>query len=383
MRQRIACVLVFLFVVGMAVRGQDDQINLLLTKLPAGKDPQRYKGYVPPQFKEFAPRNFYLPMRDGVKIAIQVVLPKDLPADQKLPAVLVMTRYWRARQGDGPGTFMPSHGYATVFVDARGTGASFGVWKAPFSQDEVKDYNQVVNWIVTQPWSNGKVGALGNSYTGNTALWLASTIHPAVKAVIPRHYEFDLYAETAYPGGILTDWTVKTWNEGNRQLDTNPGVKLVDEDADRKLYNEAMKRRAENIDVYAAALRTTFRDDRSFGYTLDELSLHTDAAAAPQRFEWTVAPGKFAEINVELGDGAKMSASFESDAPVGWNVHSHPGNEPTIHAEGKDAKGAPAFTAEKGGLYSYLWVNKGKQAVKLVVELTIEGTGRVHSTHPE
>lgn len=109
----------------------------------------------------------------------------------------------------------------------------------------------------------------------------------------------------------------------------------------------------------------------------------TDAAAPPQRFEWTVAPGKFAEINVELGDGAKMSASFESDAPVGWNVHSHPGDKPTIHAEGKDAKGAPAFTAEKGGLYSYLWVNKGKQAVKLVVELTIEGTGRVHSTHPE
>jgi len=279
MRQRIAFVLVFLFVVGIAVRGQDDQINLLLTKLPAGKDPQRYKGYVAPQFTEFTPRNFYLPMRDGVKIAVQVVLPKDLPADQKLPSVLVMTRYWRARQGEGPGTFMPSHGYATVFVDARGTGASFGVWKAPFSQDEVKDYNEVVNWIVAQPWSNGKVGAIGNSYTGNTALWLASTMHPAVKAVIPRHYEFDLYAETPYPGGILTDWMVKTWNEGNRQLDTNAGVKIVDEDADRKLYNEAMKRRAENIDVYAAALQTTFRDDRAFGYALDELSLHNYSAA--------------------------------------------------------------------------------------------------------
>jgi len=279
MRQRIAFVLVFLFVVGIAVRGQDDQFNLLLTKLPAGKDPQRYKGYVAPQFTEFTPRNFYLPMRDGVKIAVQVVLPKDLPADQKLPSVLVMTRYWRARQGEGPGTFMPSHGYATVFVDARGTGASFGVWKAPFSQDEVKDYNEVVNWIVAQPWSNGKVGAIGNSYTGNTALWLASTMHPAVKAVIPRHYEFDLYAETPYPGGILTDWMVKTWNEGNRQLDTNAGVKIVDEDADRKLYNEAMKRRAENIDVYAAALQTTFRDDRAFGYALDELSLHNYSAA--------------------------------------------------------------------------------------------------------
>jgi len=273
MRKRIALLLIAFAV---SVHAQtSDQINLLLSTLPAGKDPQRYKGYVEPQFKAFAPRNFYLPMRDGVKIAIQLVLPKDLPADQKLPALMVMTRYWRARQGDQPGTFFPSHGYATLFIDARGTGASFGVWKAPFTQDEVQDYNEIVNWIVAQPWSNGKVGAFGNSYTGNTALWLASTMNPAVKAIVPRHYEFELYNETPYPGGVLTDWMVKTWNDGNRQLDTNPGVRLVDEDADQKLYQEAMKHRAENIDVYAAALKTTFRDDRTFGFTLDELSVHS------------------------------------------------------------------------------------------------------------
>ena len=277
MRKIIVLVLIAFAV--LSVRAQtSDQINLLLTTLPAGRDTQRYKGYVPPQFKAFAPRNFYVTMRDGVKIAVHLVLPKDLPADQKLPAVMIMTRYWRARQGQEPGTFMPSHGYATVFVDARGTGASYGIWKAPFSQEEVKDYNEIVNWIVAQPWSNGKVGALGNSYTGNTSLWLASTMHPAVKAVIPRHYEFDLYAETPYPGGVLTDWMVKTWNEGNRQLDTNPGVRLVDEDVEQKLYKEATARRAENIDVYAAALKTTFRDDRAFGYTLDELSLHSHSA---------------------------------------------------------------------------------------------------------
>lgn len=255
-----------------------NQVNLLLSTLPPGRDPQRYKNYVPPQYKTATQRSFYLTMRDGVKIAVQLVLPNDLPAGQKIPAILNMTRYWRAQQGGEPNAFIPSHGYATLFVDARGTGASFGVWKAPFSQDEVKDYSEVVNWIVAQPWSNGKVGAIGNSYTGNTALWLASTMNPAVKAVIPRHYEFDLYDETPYPGGLLTDWLIKTWNEGNRQLDTNPGVRLVDEDSDQKLYQEAIKHRAENMDVYAAALQTTFRDDRAFGSTLDELSLHSYSA---------------------------------------------------------------------------------------------------------
>ncbi len=278
--RRIASVLItiILLVSAHAQTTNQDQINLLLSSLPAGKDPQRYKGYVEPQFKEFVQRSFYLTMRDGVKIAVSLMLPKDLPADQKLPAIMTMTRYWRGREGGQPNTFIASHGYATVFVDARGTGASFGVWKAPFSQDEVKDYNEVVNWIVAQPWSNGKVGAIGSSYTGNTALWLATTLNPAVKAVLPRHYEFDLYVESPYPGGLLTDWVIRTWNEGNRQLDTNPGVKLVDEDVDKKLYEEAMKRRGENINVYEAALHTTFRDDRSFGYTLDELSLHSYTA---------------------------------------------------------------------------------------------------------
>jgi uncharacterized protein len=253
----------------------DRPVNLMLSSMPAGKDPQRYPGYVEPKYKELEQRSLYLTMRDGVKIAIDVVLPKPLAARDKLPAIMHMTRYWRSNQGDKPAPFFPSFGYVQVFVDARGTGASFGVWRAPFSPDEIKDYGEVVNWIIKQPWSNGKVGALGNSYEGNTALWLTVSMNPAVKAVIPRHFEFDEFSETPYPGGVLTDWMVKKWNEGNYQLDTNPGVRLVDEDADQHLYREATKLRAQNLDVYGAARQTTFRDDRAFGVSLDEISLHS------------------------------------------------------------------------------------------------------------
>jgi putative CocE/NonD family hydrolase len=51
-------------------------------------------------------------------------------------------------------------------------------------------------------------------------------------------------------------------------------VTLVDEDTDKHLYQEATRLRAQNIDVYAAARQTTFRDDRAFGVTLDDISLH-------------------------------------------------------------------------------------------------------------
>lgn len=275
-RKHLVSILISLLaILPLAVSVGGQTVNLMLSTMPAGRDPQRYKGYVEPKHKEFDRRSIYLTMRDGVRIAIDVVLPKNLPATEKLPTIMNMTRYWRSRQGDQPGTWFPSHGYARVMVDARGTGASFGVWRAPFSQDEVKDYGEVVDWIVKQPWSNGKVGAFGNSYEGNTALWLATTMNPAVKAVIPRHFEFDEFSETPYPGGVLSDWMIKAWSEGNRQLDTNAGVKLVDGDTDQSLYREAIKRRGENIDVNAAALKTTFRDDREFGDSIDEISLHS------------------------------------------------------------------------------------------------------------
>ena len=259
-------------------------VNLMLSNLPPGQDPQRFPGYVAPKYKDFVEKSLYLTMRDGVKIAITVVVPKDLSATEKIPALMRMTRYRRVELPNNGvdglcnlfgGRFFCAQGYAMVGVDARGTGASFGVWRGPFSQDEIKDYSEVVDWIVAQPWSNGKVGTIGTSYDGNTALELAAMLNPAVKAVVPRHFEFDEYAETPYPGGVFDDWLVKNWNAANQGLDTNPGVKLVDEDTDGRLYKQATAHRAENMDVYALGLRTTFRDDRASGVSLDDRSIHT------------------------------------------------------------------------------------------------------------
>jgi hypothetical protein len=87
---RLAILLVVLCTVAFA---QSTDVNLLLSTLPAGKDPPRYKGYVEPQFKAITQRALYLKMRDGVKIAVTVVLPRDLPADQKIPAILAELKF--------------------------------------------------------------------------------------------------------------------------------------------------------------------------------------------------------------------------------------------------------------------------------------------------
>ncbi|HVG34245.1 MAG TPA: CocE/NonD family hydrolase [Pyrinomonadaceae bacterium] len=238
-----------------------------------------YRGYTAPQYKETVLQSLYLTMRDGVKIAVDVVLPKGLAPGARIPAIVEQTRYWRARKGQTPNSyqrFFASYGYAVVWVDVRGTGASTGSWPTPWSREEIKDGGEVVDWIIHQPWSNGRVGAMGSSYGGNSALLLAVPNHPALKAIIPRHFEFDEYMDVPFPGGIFNDWMVKAWNEGNHQLDLNPGVRPVDADGDESALAEAIKAHAQNIELYSAAQQVTYRDDRPFGKSsLDDFSVHS------------------------------------------------------------------------------------------------------------
>ena len=93
--------------------------------------------------------------------------------------------------------FFATRGYAVITGDSRGTGASFGIWPYHRAPDETKDFGEIVDWIIEQPWSSSVVGGFGTSYTANTADWLSQNNHPAVKAIIPRFPNFDPYRPVA------------------------------------------------------------------------------------------------------------------------------------------------------------------------------------------
>lgn len=287
------------------------------------------EGLPAPRYRGFTTQSLYLTMRDGVKVAIEVVLPKNLRSTVKIPALLLQTRYWRFRDMRFPfERFQPiaeylhvftSYGYALVLVDVRGTGASFGVWPYPWSKEEIMDGGEVVDWVVAQPWSNGKVGGIGTSYLGVAAEFLSVPNHPAVKAVIPRFSEFDVYTDIAFPGGIFNEWFIKRWASVDHLLDENnskefsseinrlmnevkaslsgvrlpeafsiesralklgrfivKGVKPVDSDKDRHLLREAVREHAKNGSVYELAQEYTYRDDRrkigAQAFAIDEIS---------------------------------------------------------------------------------------------------------------
>ena len=49
----------------------------------------------PPVYPGMERRSFYLHMRDDVKLAVTLLLPKGLPAGEKVPTLISQSRYWR------------------------------------------------------------------------------------------------------------------------------------------------------------------------------------------------------------------------------------------------------------------------------------------------
>jgi putative CocE/NonD family hydrolase len=121
----------------------------------------------------------YVRMPDGVRLAVDVWLPAGIPAGARLPTVLETDRYWRARAYTGGVTSNPNYdiaapwnarGYAYVFADLRGTGASFGTLTAELGSALIADIGSLSDWIASRPWSNGRVRVTGVSYSGDTAM---------------------------------------------------------------------------------------------------------------------------------------------------------------------------------------------------------------------
>ena len=230
-------------------------------------------------YKGVTTQSLYILMSDGAKIAIDLLRPRSAPADLRLPTILIIARYWRSfalrgltqshRAPIGPrkhlADFLVPRGYTVVVMDSRGSGASTGSTPYPFNEREIRDYGEVVEWIIRQPWSDGKV-------------------------VVSQQADIDQYAEFLLPGGIPSEWLIRTWQHTNEALDRNrfptewasggserrsllirmlasissrtiKGVRPVDADRDGSELRRAVVEHGANGDVAAYARAVTFRDD--------------------------------------------------------------------------------------------------------------------------
>ncbi|SDC04013.1 CocE/NonD family hydrolase [Ruegeria marina] len=174
-------------------------------------------------------------MQDGIELATDIYLPKG-----NAPAPTVLMRLPYGKRSYGEVRFwvkeLVSRGFAVVAQDMRGRHGSDGVF-TPYPNAGT-DGVETLDWIVAQPWSNGKVGTLGCSALGETQLMLAAQAHPAHRAMVPiaaggaigtaggRNAYFSVFE-----GGILNLSTAAGWfgTEGGKTPATSGHRPLVPE----------------------------------------------------------------------------------------------------------------------------------------------------------
>ncbi|HEY8359629.1 MAG TPA: CocE/NonD family hydrolase [Ramlibacter sp.] len=252
--------------------------------------PTDYLARRPATFSLGAPASRYVEMRDGVRLALDVYLPEGgaATADARFPTVVVFTPYYRRFKVTAPGAepspniaiyrdFFVPRGYAVVTVDVRGCGASFGTRDCFRSPRERDDHREIADWIVAQPWASGVIGSTGISYLGAAACFLASTGHPAVKAIAPLFAVQDTYADHVFPGGIKCTTVTENYDALVSALDLDLRDKLapypyfndpryagpqpVDDDADGKLVAAAVAEHRDSFRMRDLAPEFAFREE--------------------------------------------------------------------------------------------------------------------------
>ena len=135
----------------------------------------------------------HVPMRDGVRLETLVFLPQDTP-ERGSATILLRTPYRfpvAAAYYERFARVFTNRGYAFVLQDVRGRLGSGGTFR-PFS-GEIADGADTVDWIAGEPWSDGRIGTVGGSYNGFTAL-AAAIGSGRVGAVVADDPPVDLFS---------------------------------------------------------------------------------------------------------------------------------------------------------------------------------------------
>jgi predicted acyl esterase len=167
-----------------------------------------------------AERDVYVPMRDGVRLCVDIYRP---PTEHPLPALLAFSIYNKDIQGpDVSQSLAPQPAWAplwtgcleagdTRFLTSRGyihvIGSPRGIAKSEAGGERTWDSYDLIEWIAKQSWCDGKIGMVGISGFAAEQWHAAKQRPPALKAIFPfdprgAYGTLGSFREE-YPGGVL------------------------------------------------------------------------------------------------------------------------------------------------------------------------------------
>ena len=208
--------------------------------------------------------NVRIPMRDGVTLAADLVLPDELPA----PVVVMRTPYGRG--GELPtrrADVFAKAGYCACWVDVRGRGDSDGVFD-PHGKDGI-DGVDVIAWAVAQDWCDGSAATFGGSYSGRIQWLTALHDPPALRAMIVLVTPADPFVEnpTGVPGPMyihwfrITDGRVMQYTEGVDWMEVYRHRPLIELDEAAGFHSEPWREqcRHQTLDAWWEPIRYQHR----------------------------------------------------------------------------------------------------------------------------
>jgi len=209
-------------------------------------------------------RDVYVPMRDGVRLAINVFRP-DSPG--KFPALVALSPYvkdhqdcywlppqstksalWDGSVEAGDTRHIVPRGYVHIIADERGTGKSEGVDANSGPRGLGGDGYDLVEWAAKQPWCDGNVGMTGYSAYSAAQFMTAAEQPPHLKAIYFSGIAPDSYRGYSYSGGVLClfwrglEKTVGTSGSCYREY-TPSSMKNLPKEEFEKRFQEAVNNR--------------------------------------------------------------------------------------------------------------------------------------------
>lgn len=154
-------------------------------------------------------------------------------------------------EGPDP-AYWVAHGYAVVNPDKRGAYMSEGnllYW----GHEDALDGCDVIEWIASQKWCNGKVGMSGNSWLTVSQWFIAAERPEHLAAIAPWEGFCDHYRESGTRGGIpmpeFPEMIAETFSSAHGMLEDQP--RMIVEKPFLCDYWLDKAARVENIDIPA------------------------------------------------------------------------------------------------------------------------------------
>lgn len=226
--------------------------------------------YQPPiQYAEHVSSTLYLPMRDGVRLAVRITRParSGQPAAGPFPvfwqhALSVTEAQDASAHPPAAGlSHLPSltdYGYVVVQVARRGNGQSFGIRRGYNDATETDDAYEVTEWLAHQSWSSGRVGIYGCSNTGDAAMHALAGRPPHLKAVFAGCFSWGKY-DAMRRGGIFAQWGTGP----QRTVAEDMTVEPVQGDEAKVLLAEAAQEHQKSTNLLELWKQMPYRDSWS------------------------------------------------------------------------------------------------------------------------